>query len=80
MDIISDGPKHIAGYHLLGTARMGDDPETSVVNLWGAAATTSEICLSLTAVSSSPAKCRESNQYDSGTGVVYRRHDEEKPR
>jgi len=22
------------GWHLLGTARMGDDPETSVVNRW----------------------------------------------
>ena len=35
VDIISDGPKPVAGYHLLGTARMGDDPETSVVNHWG---------------------------------------------
>ena len=26
--------KH-AGWHILGTARMGDDPETSVVNQWG---------------------------------------------
>lgn len=24
-----------AGWHLLGTARMGDDPESSVVNSWG---------------------------------------------
>ena len=24
-----------AGWHLLGTARMGDDPKTSVVNSWG---------------------------------------------
>lgn len=24
-----------SGWHLLGTARMGDDPETSVVNAWG---------------------------------------------
>ena len=35
VEIISDGPKPIAGYHLLGTARMGDDPESSVVNHWG---------------------------------------------
>jgi len=35
VDIISDGPKPLAGWHLLGTARMGDDPETSVVNRWG---------------------------------------------
>ncbi len=26
-----------SGWHLLGTARMGDDPETSVVNSWGRA-------------------------------------------
>jgi choline dehydrogenase-like flavoprotein len=26
-----------SGWHLLGTARMGDDPRTSVVNRWGAA-------------------------------------------
>ena len=24
-----------AGWHLLGTARMGDDPKSSVVNSWG---------------------------------------------
>lgn len=24
-----------AGFHLMGTARMGDDPETSVTNVWG---------------------------------------------
>jgi choline dehydrogenase-like flavoprotein len=26
-----------AGWHNLGTARMGDDPKTSVVNAWGRA-------------------------------------------
>ena len=35
VDIASEGPKPVAGWHLLGTARMGDDPETSVVNRWG---------------------------------------------
>ena len=25
----------VAGWHLMGTARMGTDPETSVVNEWG---------------------------------------------
>ena len=25
----------VAGWHLMGTARMGDDPERSVVNAWG---------------------------------------------
>ncbi len=25
------------GWHLMGTARMGDDPATSVVNQWGQA-------------------------------------------
>ncbi len=30
-----DGPLRLAGWHLLGTARMGVDPKTSVVNEWG---------------------------------------------
>ena len=30
-------PLRYAGWHLLGTARMGTDPETSVVNEWGRA-------------------------------------------
>ena len=34
-DIISDAPMPIAGWHLMGTARMGSDPERSVVNEWG---------------------------------------------
>lgn len=34
-DISSAGPLRPAGWHLLGTARMGDDPEKSVVNSWG---------------------------------------------
>jgi choline dehydrogenase-like flavoprotein len=29
------GPMRAAGWHLLGTARMGKDPEKSVVNEWG---------------------------------------------
>jgi choline dehydrogenase-like flavoprotein len=29
------GPVRMSGWHLLGTARMGNDPETSVVNPWG---------------------------------------------
>jgi choline dehydrogenase-like flavoprotein len=31
----SVGPIRLAGWHLLGTARMGGDPKTSVVNEWG---------------------------------------------
>jgi choline dehydrogenase-like flavoprotein len=34
-DIYSDGPVRQTGWHLLGTARMGEDPERSVVNAWG---------------------------------------------
>ena len=34
-DVISAGPVRPTGWHLMGTARMGDDPETSVVNRWG---------------------------------------------
>ena len=31
----SQAPLPFAGWHLMGTARMGTDPETSVVNEWG---------------------------------------------
>ena len=29
------GPIRLSGWHLLGTARMGNDPDTSVVNPFG---------------------------------------------
>jgi choline dehydrogenase-like flavoprotein len=32
---IAEAPLRVAGWHLMGTARMGTDPETSVVNSWG---------------------------------------------
>jgi choline dehydrogenase-like flavoprotein len=31
----ADAPLAPAGWHLMGTTRMGTDPETSVVNEWG---------------------------------------------
>ena len=31
----SEAPLGVAGWHLMGTARMGTDPEKSVVNEWG---------------------------------------------
>ena len=34
-EISSSGLVRDSGWHLLGTARMGDDPERSVVNSWG---------------------------------------------
>ena len=34
-DIIVQSPLRNAGWHLLGTARMGGDPANSVVNEWG---------------------------------------------
>jgi choline dehydrogenase-like flavoprotein len=34
-DVYSEGPLRQTGWHLLGTARMGEDPERSVVNEWG---------------------------------------------
>jgi choline dehydrogenase-like flavoprotein len=30
-----ESPLRVAGWHLMGTARMGSDPETSVVDAWG---------------------------------------------
>lgn len=33
----SEAPWGVAGWHLMGTARMGSDPATSVVNEWGRA-------------------------------------------
>jgi choline dehydrogenase-like flavoprotein len=32
---VADAPLRLAGWHLMGTARMGADPRTSVVNEWG---------------------------------------------
>jgi len=34
-DTVTDAPLRFAGWHLMGTARMGTDPERSVVNEWG---------------------------------------------
>lgn len=34
-DVISEAPLMWGGWHLMGTARMGKNPETSVVNEWG---------------------------------------------
>jgi choline dehydrogenase-like flavoprotein len=34
---ITEAPLRVAGWHLMGTARMGTDPERSVVNSWGRA-------------------------------------------
>ena len=33
--MISHAPLRPTGWHLMGTARMGTDPENSVVNAWG---------------------------------------------
>ncbi len=34
-DVVSESPLQLAGWHLMGTARMGTDPTRSVVNEWG---------------------------------------------
>ena len=36
-DICTNSPIPWGGWHLLGTARMGTDPDRSVVNEWGRA-------------------------------------------
>jgi choline dehydrogenase-like flavoprotein len=33
--VFAESPMKVAGWHLMGTARMGTDPERSVVNEWG---------------------------------------------
>ena len=35
IDVLTSSPSPWAGWHLLGTARMGTDPQNSVVNEWG---------------------------------------------
>jgi choline dehydrogenase-like flavoprotein len=35
MATVAEAPLRLAGWHLMGTARMGNDPRTSVVNSWG---------------------------------------------
>jgi choline dehydrogenase-like flavoprotein len=34
-EVIAHGPLGVAGWHNMGTARMGLDPQQSVVNEWG---------------------------------------------
>jgi choline dehydrogenase-like flavoprotein len=34
-ETVVQAPARAAGWHLLGTARMGTDPDASVVNSWG---------------------------------------------
>jgi choline dehydrogenase-like flavoprotein len=34
-EVFAESPMRVAGWHLMGTARMGTDPATSVVNEWG---------------------------------------------
>jgi choline dehydrogenase-like flavoprotein len=34
-DVRTDSPLAFGGWHLMGTARMGRDPRSSVVNEWG---------------------------------------------
>ena len=34
-EIYSETPIAVEGWHLMGTARMGTDPDRSVVNEWG---------------------------------------------
>lgn len=35
VDVATESPLRLAGWHLMGTARMGVDPQRSVVNEWG---------------------------------------------
>ena len=35
IETVAEAPLPFAGWHLMGTARMGTDPRTSVVNEWG---------------------------------------------
>jgi len=35
VDTVAEAPLALAGWHLMGTARMGTDPSRSVVNEWG---------------------------------------------
>jgi choline dehydrogenase-like flavoprotein len=35
LETVADAPLGVAGWHLMGTARMGTDPSRSVVNEWG---------------------------------------------
>ena len=37
LDVMVEAPIGVGGWHLMGTARMGTDPERSVVNAWGRA-------------------------------------------
>jgi choline dehydrogenase-like flavoprotein len=54
-DTCVNSPILYSGWHLLGTARMGIDPERSVVNDWGRSHDVKTCSLSMAASSSPPA-------------------------
>ena len=75
--LVAAGARHVrtirpvvyGGWHLLGTARMGNDPGRSVVNAAGDAAMMLRTSSSSTAASSSLGRC-ESNLHHPGIGAV----------
>ena len=67
------------GWHLLGTARMGNDPARSVVNAWGRSHDVKNLFIVDGSVFVTSGGV-EHHAHDTGRGAVRRRCDEAPPR
>jgi hypothetical protein len=74
--VFTEGPMRMAGWHLLGTARMGTDPQRSVVNEWGRSHDVKNLFIVDGSVHLRHLGRREPHVDDPGAGAVHRRRDE----
>ena len=79
VDVGVESPLRVAGWHLMGTARMGTDPERSVVNEWGRCHDVKQP-LHRRRQHLRDGRRREPDLHDPGARALHRRHDQEEPR
>ena len=76
-DTMVQAPLTMAGWHLMGTARMGRDPATSVVNEWGRCHDVRNLHRGRQHLRHR--RRREPDQHHPGAGAVHRRRDQAAP-
>jgi hypothetical protein len=74
-DLIIESPLAAGGWHLMGTARMGVDPQKSIVNEWGRSHDVKKLVCS--GWEYFRYQCRsESYAHNTNTGFIYNRPNE----